>query len=648
MAKTYFNSAMTGNSGMLCCLSDRGELVRMFWPYIDHLQRTGSFGAGLFLKGEDPDTRWFHSDFGGYRQRYSEDTNIVRTTYSGFGLDIAQTDFVLPDRDVLVRRFDITACENCKKDMEMLVYSSAAGVDPGPHGMLFDFDADAIAHYRHSSFIYIGADTEIRNFQIGNNAQKCSASNNFGGTDDIGMMDDGAVSFSLGDLQPGQTTGATLYICAAETQNESRMLLRNVRSQGFEELSEHTRDYWVKKLAGANNFSFSDTRIQALYKRSILLFHLMADKNTGGLLASAEIDEYHEKCGGYGFCWGRDAAFITPALDLCGLDEKSEMFYRWAAKIQDEQGFWHQRYCIDGSLAPSWGLQIDETGSIVWGVLQHYLNTKDLKFLSEMWICVEKALRFLLKFIDPENGLPKHSFDLWEERFGIHAYSAAAVYGGLKAGAEIAAILGKSGNLADTCKEAAGQIKEALVSMMWNKEQKRFLRSIKTKLNPWGPEPSERKTMIQDKPKGNCFKEVTLEDPTVDASLIGLSVPFELMDAGDEKMRGTVEQIESNLSFSKGGLGRYENDGYIGGNPWIITTLWASIYHIETKEYDKALRYFSWVLDKTTETGLLPEQVGKESGKPAWVYGLTWSHSMFILALFKLMEAGLIDFIKKP
>jgi GH15 family glucan-1,4-alpha-glucosidase len=52
------------------------------------------------------------------------------------------------------------------------------------------------------------------------------------------------------------------------------------------------------------------------------------------------------------------------------------------------------------------------------------------------------------------------------------------------------------------------------------------------------------------------------------------------------------------------------------------------------------------VLEKTTETGLLPEQVGKESGKPVWVYGLTWSHSMFVLALFKLMEAGLIKYTK--
>ena len=42
-------------------------------------------------------------------------------------------------------------------------------------------------------------------------------------------------------------------------------------------------------------------------------------EKTGGLLASPEIDEGFTKCGRYAYCWCRDAAFITGALDKCGL-----------------------------------------------------------------------------------------------------------------------------------------------------------------------------------------------------------------------------------------------------------------------------------------------------------------------------------------
>jgi len=48
------------------------------------------------------------------------------------------------------------------------------------------------------------------------------------------------------------------------------------------------------------------------------------------LLASAEIDEGFTRCGRYAYCWGRDAAFITGALDTAGLTEAVDKFYQWA------------------------------------------------------------------------------------------------------------------------------------------------------------------------------------------------------------------------------------------------------------------------------------------------------------------------------
>jgi len=40
-----------------------------------------------------------------------------------------------------------------------------------------------------------------------------------------------------------------------------------------------------------------------------------------------------------------------------------------------------------------------------------------------------------------------------------------------------------------------------------------------------------------------------------------------------------------------------------------------------------------WAIDRQTPFGLLPEQVDRNTGEPAWVVPLTWPHAMFILAV---------------
>ena len=93
-------------------------------------------------------------------------------------------------------------------------------------------------------------------------------------------------------------------------------------------------------------------------------------------------------------------------------------------------GIFEQRYYSNGELAPSWGLQIDETAAILIGLHKH----ANYLFLEDM---ILKATVALMNFIDGR-GLSKPCYDLWEERLGEHTYSAASVVGALKAGAYIA------------------------------------------------------------------------------------------------------------------------------------------------------------------------------------------------------------------
>ena len=88
-----------------------------------------------------------------------------------------------------------------------------------------------------------------------------------------------------------------------------------------------------------------------------------------------------------GYCWTRDAIFVTKALDLLGMYDQTEKFYNtFCKKTQSKNGMWEQRFFTDGRLAPCWGYQIDETASVVYGVYEHYKIKKEEKFLREMCI----------------------------------------------------------------------------------------------------------------------------------------------------------------------------------------------------------------------------------------------------------------------
>lgn len=642
MAKSYINHASIGNSRMLACFSDKGELQRLFWPNIDYPQHIDRMVAGVFFEGHRDSTAWLTDPTFGHTQTYIEDTNILKTVLKSDekGLEVVQTDFVLPHEDVLFRRFEIENTGDRETEIGFILYSSCLSTTPEMRNSLFDFGTDSLIHYRHGYYLAICANVEVFQFQLGNNAFDCARSTELRGNDYIGMMPDGAVSWKMGKFQTGEKKTLVVAISMADTLKKVKKIVKIVKNMDIIQEYKNTEKFWKDYIASANPIHTQREEIRALYHRSLLVFKLMSDKASGGLLAAPEIDEDFTRCGRYAYCWGRDAAFITEALDKCGLTQVVDRFYEWAVEVQDEEGSWQQRYHMDGNLAPSWGLQVDETGTLIWGMLRHYEATKEKDFLLKVWESVEKGVNFLTGFIDPETGLPGASFDLWEERFGEHTYSSAAVCGGIQAGIRIAEILGIDHKNAEQWEKTWKSIKEAMVSHLWKEDRKCFLRSVRTKLNPWGNEYSEHTTMIKVNPKG-YYRDVTLEDGTIDISLLGISVPYNIFDVNDEKVKYTVENIERVLSVPHvGGIKRYEHDNYVGGNPWVLTTLWVALYYIKVKEFEKAKAYFEWAIKSRTELDLLPEQVHRETGKPEWVIPLTWSHAMFVLVLWELHDAG--------
>ena len=642
MVKSFFNDAIIGNSRMLGCLSSRGQLLRLFWPNIDYMQQIENFHTGVCFNNQKALTVWLHNNRWEQKQSYIEGTNILSTVLSNstLGLEITQLDYCLMEEDVLIRQYEIHNISKSELDVDFIVYSSAITSVPEMASTLFDFEMDALIHYKHGHYMSIKGDREVYKFQLGGNILDSAKDGDLKGYNDSLMVNDGAMSFKIGRIKPGEKRNFSLRISLASSLKALKQLVKKLSSINTELMLKETKAYWGNYLGNCKKITTGKVEIDALYERSLLVFKLLSDEKSGAFMAAPEADENRVNSGRYAYCWGRDAAFIATALDECGLHKEVEAFYSWAAEIQEENGSWLQRYYMDGNLAPSWGMQIDETGSILWGIYQHYEMVKNEEFLRKNWNTVKNGVEFLLSFIDTVTGLPKPCFDLWEYRVGEHAYSAAAVYGGITAGVKIGEILKE--NKEDLLKwgKSAEDIKKSMERNLWKEENKCFLRGVKTKLNPGGSEVSSDTLMIKINSKG-YWQEVSLQDETVDASLLGLSIPFDVFSPKDPRMEQTAVTIEKKLYSPRvGGILRFEKDDYVGENPWILTTLWLSLFFIKSGNLEKAKEYFNWAIKGRTELNLLPEQIDSETGKAAWIIPLTWSHAMFILVLTELLKAG--------
>ena len=361
-------------------------------------------------------------------------------------------------------------------------------------------------------------------------------------------------------------------------------------------------------------------KLEKIYKRTILLYPLLTNELTGGISAAVEIDENRTKCGRYSYCWPRDAIFITNSLDILGMTKETEKYYKTFCKMtQSKNGMWEQRFYTDGSLAPCWGYQIDETASVVYGIYNHYEHTKNAKFLKDTLRMSESAIKFLKKYVQnvlDEKEEEYKSYDLWEENEGIHTYSLATIFSSFDAMIKIYEIVKPE---FEKNRLKIEKIEKELQIL------RKYLVEIKNYIlkNLYD---NNKKTFIRNK------------DQKMDISLLGLVTPFKVIAPKEKKMLNTLERIELTLRTYTGGYLRYEGDNYAGGNPWVIANLWMAEYCLEAGNKKKARECFEFVVKTATEHGYLAEQIDNSTMQAKWVIGLGWSHAMFIDVLQKLYK----------
>jgi len=638
----FLPTSAVGNGRTVCTLGRAGEIMTFFYPRLDFAQNIEECLPALYV-GEPGHGRllWSFDDAFTSHQHYLPDTNVLVTELrlADPSLTITLTDFCPPDSTSLVRLVSIanagdrhvSAAFGHYFDLRLgEVYGKqAAGYDPAA--------GHFVQYFRGISIAVGGSAPE--NWRVGKSLAFDDRSAKFdlqdghlnGQTEDIGRVNFAGVARL--SLEPGEHTEGWLVISAGPSREAAVAELRRLKDLGPDSLLRVTRDTWTHWLSRRVPVELPAEFEQA-YRRALLSLAILQDEATGSFIAAPEFDPGYERCGGYGYCWPRDASEAAEALAQAGYPDALRRLCEWYRTAQLPNGLWGQRHWSDGQVAASWALrkgfeQLDQTAAALESICEFIVSSSDAERpqrLSDYWECVERAARGLQEHVD-ERGLHTFACDLWETYCGVFVYTNAA-FARAFAAAQACARLAERPALADEWLGISRRLAEACKNM-YNGVY--FPRGL------------------------DAGGEL---DRAVDTSTLGLVEPWRVLsphDPQDRKMIiSNLEEIERRLRQPLDGhvgLRRFEGDNYLGGVVGCVNSLWAAQVCLriaaaeqgdkpdEAREFrDRAVDYLRLCLARATPTGLLPELIGLQPDTPYWAVPHAWASALMVRCAHLLNE----------
>jgi GH15 family glucan-1,4-alpha-glucosidase len=598
---------------------------------------------------------WISSPLWEKTRDYEDDTLVTRVVARAESMQLEMTlsDTVDFDRDLFIRRIELRNLSEAPRSVHIYTH-----FDPHLSGnaigdtIFYDPDINGLVAYKARRYVLMNGSVDDR-FGFSGFAIGTKERDGYQGTwrdAEDGKLQRNAIAQGSVDatgmlelsLKPESTATAWIWWAFGQSYRDVSALDAMVRERGAESFLERTRSYWklwVKRDAAPDSGSLPEA-VQRLYRRSLLIIRTQID-NSGAVIAATDSDIVQFGRDTYTYMWPRDGAIVTVALIQAGYPDITRRFFTFCQNLITSGGFLLHKYNPDGSVGSSWHpwmsadgrrqlpIQEDETALVVWALWRHFETFHDVEFVRPLYKPMVKTIGdFLARYREPHTRLPASSYDLWEERRGIPAFTIGAVWGGLMAASKFAQAFGEE-SVADRYATAAAEIREATEKHLYDEKLARFARMVNV----------------------SSSGELTV-DTTIDSSIAGLWL-FDMFSADDPKIVSTMEQIVERLTVKTeiGGIARYEDDYYfqvskeiadVPGNPWILCTLGvAQWYARRAQSLDalrKAIAMLEWTVARALPSGVLPEQVDPYNGKPLSVSPLTWSHAAYVLAVHQVQE----------
>ncbi len=560
---------------------------------------------------------------------YLDHTAIGRIYFDFENVEFTSYNAVYPYEDIFLRRISMKNNNSFPVDVNLFFHQNfnIYGNNIGDTAY-YEPSGPSIIHYK-----------ERRYFLASSRDDKNSSFSSYA----IGIKDFGGMEGTWKDAEDGILSMNTISIGSVDSVISHKIEIDSGKSEeiyyfikcsrDLESLTNNIPDYSALKYmeyrtgnfwklwSSKKNFGL-ENNVGSLFKRSLFIIRSHMNE-IGGIVASSDSDILKSNRDGYYYVWPRDSSIAAYALMNSTHYGPARLFFNFSADTILSGGYFAHKYNLNGTMASSWiprvmdgkpiiPIQEDETSLVLWSLWNYHRRVNDLEFISDIYEnLIRKAADFITDFRD-EDGLPKPSYDLWEERYGIHAFTIATTYAALVSAAKFSDILGED-SLNRKYADAALKMKESFIRKFYSQDNERFARSlINGKL-----------------------------DFTVDSALFSIS-RFGLLQPDDPMMVSTANKIFNKLWVPKvGGLARYENDYYqrvkddrnIPGNPWVITTLWGADYYTSLGKMDESRNLINWVVDHAQPSGVFSEQINPYDGRPISVSPLVWSHAEFVITV---------------
>ncbi len=644
-----------GNGSLLITFDEDYCLRDIYYPHVGKENHTDGhkFRIGIWVDGS---FEWLDKDRWNLRLAYADET--LSTHVTGYRqhlqISIHSGDLVDYRENVYIKKITFKNLADRPREIRVF-FSHDFHILESPAGdtAYYDPDEKALIHYKGKRYFLIsgmredrhGLDqyaTGVKEFHQLEGTWKDAEDGTLQGNPIAQGSVDSTCGFTINIEASG---GQVLYywIAAgldyADVSHLNKMILRH----GAEHFIRRTNNYgraWLNR----EEFRFGDLPqpVIDLFKKSLLILRTNID--AGGAIIAAndsDIDQFARDT--YSYMWPRDGAFTAYSLDQAGYLGSTRTFFEFCLDLVSEGkesgGYFLHKYHPDGCLGSSWHpwltdegkqlpIQEDSTGFVIWALWSNFDRFRDIEFATRLYEgLVIRCGDFLASYRDTKTGLPLPSYDLWEEKWGIHTFTVSAVYAGLRAAENFSSFFGDV-ERARIYGNAADEIRSATDLHLYSREFNRFL-----------------KTII---PRGDGF----FADLTVDASTYA-PFYFGMFEPNDPRVVGTMEAIREHLWLRTptGGIARYEGDLYyrlsdgtvdLPGNPWCICTLWLAEWYIakaqNKDQLHEAIPLLDWVASNALSSGVLAEQFDPFTNRPLSVAPLTWSHATFISTVLEYVK----------
>ena len=650
--------SLSFGNGTLLIMTDAYARVRdIYFPYIgleNHAGGSNAHRIGVWVDGQ---FSWLDDNTWQIDVRSDIAYTGITTAYSvALALEIHFTDVLSHEKNVFLRKIKVHNRKNYEREVRVFfnhqfeIYHSEKG-----DTAFYDPQSNTVIHYEGRRAFLANAWMDghgLSDFTVGIfhiEGKEGTYKDAEDGVLSKNSIEHGSVdsTISMNFRTKGESVETFHYwFTVGHSVDEAKDLNQYVLGHTPDEVMLGARNYW-NAWVERNNWNYyglGDNLID-LFKKSQFYLRSHVDKH-GGIIASGDSDMLQGGRDTYAYVWPRDAAYVAVTLDWLGDRHSARKFFDFCNTVVTKDGYLMHKYRADMSLGSSWHgylvngrpelpIQEDETALILWALWEHWLVSKDLDYIESIYNSfILKAATFLASYRDPYTGLPKPSYNLWEEKFGVHTYTAATTYAGLKVAARFAEILGKDRNEYNFDR-VADEMKEAIIKHLYDAEEGYFLRSL----------------TVDDAGKMTY-------DRTVDASSAYGIFLFGVMTPDDERLLRAVAKTKAHLTIATpaGGMARYDGDQYyrtgndVPGNPWFITMLWYTQHTIALATSDHDLDMvradLNWVERNTLHSGILSEQLNPYTREQIGAAPLTWSHAEYlrtvIMYMRKLRELNII------